>query len=420
MMCGESTQEVARPRHVPQIPLPRWGVGPFRLPSSISIAVAFLLLALVLLAAVSQRLLWPILMPVWPAVVAELGTPTVAPTRTALPTETVTPSPSATPTITSTPTETPTPVVHVVASGDNPGSIALKYGLTIEQVMAANDIRDPRSLRLGQELIIPPIWTPVGSLPRVEVGPTSTPMIYKVQPGDNLGSIAIWAGTTVEEIMRLNNLENPRWLSVGQVLMIPGVNDPIDPPTPAPEVTMAVRIIEPGDSLLGIALEYKTSVDAIMSANHLRDEWLIRAGDSLLVPVGTAAPTPSPTTLPTSTATPGPRYMEPVLLSPANGQYFWSNSEPVLLNWTSVGVLADNDWYVVEVRLPCGDEETVQYGWTRATSWRVPVSLCPGDGTTHRPFRWRVRILRSDRPDVDPAGMAGMSLDSVERTFYWY
>ena len=45
--------------------------------------------------------------------------------------------------------------------------------------------------------------------------------MYKVQAGDTLGSIAIWAGSTVDDIMKANNLKNASWLSVGQTLLIP-------------------------------------------------------------------------------------------------------------------------------------------------------------------------------------------------------
>lgn len=45
--------------------------------------------------------------------------------------------------------------VHVVSSGETLYSIALAYGVTIEDIVAANDLANPDALSLGQELIIP-------------------------------------------------------------------------------------------------------------------------------------------------------------------------------------------------------------------------------------------------------------------------
>jgi LysM repeat protein len=43
----------------------------------------------------------------------------------------------------------------VVAKGDNPVSIARKFKISAEQLLAANKIEDPHKLKIGQKLIIP-------------------------------------------------------------------------------------------------------------------------------------------------------------------------------------------------------------------------------------------------------------------------
>jgi tetratricopeptide (TPR) repeat protein len=45
---------------------------------------------------------------------------------------------------------------HVVQSGDTPSSIARKYGLKLDALMNANPGLDPRRLRVGQTLNLPP------------------------------------------------------------------------------------------------------------------------------------------------------------------------------------------------------------------------------------------------------------------------
>ncbi|MCA9883324.1 MAG: LysM peptidoglycan-binding domain-containing protein [Anaerolineae bacterium] len=45
--------------------------------------------------------------------------------------------------------------VHIVASGDTLYGIALAYGVTVDDIVAANDLANPDALSLGQQLIIP-------------------------------------------------------------------------------------------------------------------------------------------------------------------------------------------------------------------------------------------------------------------------
>jgi hypothetical protein len=45
---------------------------------------------------------------------------------------------------------------YTVRSGENPGSIAQKFGVSTKSLMRINNITDPRKLKIGQKLIIPP------------------------------------------------------------------------------------------------------------------------------------------------------------------------------------------------------------------------------------------------------------------------
>ncbi len=88
-------------------------------------------------------------------------TPTPAPTATiaiaavaATAPPTPTPAPY-TPEPTATPTVTPTPLFHTIATGDSLLTIADRYDLSVAALQEANGILDPRSLQVGQQLIIP-------------------------------------------------------------------------------------------------------------------------------------------------------------------------------------------------------------------------------------------------------------------------
>lgn len=54
------------------------------------------------------------------------------------------------------------PAIHVVVSGDTLYSIALRYGVSMDAIAAANQLDDPNLIQIGQELTIP---VPSGTVP---------------------------------------------------------------------------------------------------------------------------------------------------------------------------------------------------------------------------------------------------------------
>lgn len=87
-----------------------------------------------------------------------------------------TPGPTAaqvtpTPAITAVPA--PTPQVYVVAKGDTMSKIAKKFGVTVEQLLAANlQIKDPNKIKIGDEVKIP---APVPNAGEASPAPVPSP-----------------------------------------------------------------------------------------------------------------------------------------------------------------------------------------------------------------------------------------------------
>jgi LysM repeat protein len=71
-------------------------------------------------------------------------------------------------------------------------------------------------------------------------------------------------------------------------------------PTDTPTPIVVTHVIEKGEMLLSIAMDYGTDVDAIMAANNIDDPTLLQIGQELIIPV---TPTATPAE-PTATATP--------------------------------------------------------------------------------------------------------------------
>ncbi len=100
---------------------------------------------------------------------------------------------------------------------------------------------------------------------------------YIIQPGDTLWKIGIEFGRTVDRITSYNGIGNPNMIYPGQHILIP---PPLIPKTP--EGTPYV--IQPGDTLGKIASEYGTTVDRITSYNGIGNPNIIYAGQEIIIP----------------------------------------------------------------------------------------------------------------------------------------
>jgi len=146
-------------------------------------------------------------------------TPTPTLTPTALP-------PSATPTITDTPlpSETPTPEgprTYTVAVGDTLFSIAEKFGVPMDLLIATNHLTNPSNLGVGTQLIIPAEGAELPTETPIPTGlPRGSKINYTVKTGDSLQSIAAKYNSTAERIATENQMKLTDVLFVGRVLVV--------------------------------------------------------------------------------------------------------------------------------------------------------------------------------------------------------
>jgi LysM repeat protein len=285
-----------------------------------------------------------------------------------------------------------------VIRGDTLSSIADRYGTTVEAIAEANGLPVSTILRVGQQLIIPYPGPTGGPGPEMPVISAGTVITYVVQAGDSLYSIATLYGTTVEVLMMVNGIKDPMLIHIGQELIIAwGTPTPTTTSTPEPTLTPTPE------------------------------------------PTSTPEPTPTPTSTPTSTPTTTPTftpsvtpqpmptptsaypYPAPALLAPADGQVFRGMDAVIVLNWASVGILAEDEWYVLRLRYEAEGVDQPPNVWTKTTSWRVPAGLSPPSDAEARLVRWDVTVMCQTHtaPDGTPAGV-DISLVSDTRGFYWH
>lgn len=97
-------------------------------------------------------------------------------------------------------------------------------------------------------------------------------ILYTIQPGDTLTSIANAYGTTVPVLARLNGLIDPDRIYAGQRIRIPVQMEPVMP---------MVYVVQPGDTLCSIADQFHTTVGRLMRLNGITDPDMIYAGQSI-------------------------------------------------------------------------------------------------------------------------------------------
>ena len=121
------------------------------------------------------------------------------------------------------PTESSGYFTYQIQEGDTLFSIADRFGVTMSTLMGLNPDVTPEVINVGDELTVPgenpasaPAITPTSGFQSV--------IEYEVMSGDTLAAIAARFDTTVDAIVRENNLESPDQIQVGQTLRIPVTN----------------------------------------------------------------------------------------------------------------------------------------------------------------------------------------------------
>ena len=275
------------------------------------------------------------------------------------PTGTVTPTvePTVTPVL---PTPAPNYTVHVVRRGETLLAIAGTYGVTVEEIQAANNLSGVL-IRAGDELIIPSKEPAAQARPTGEVSNFQ----YTVKSGDTIISIALQFGSSVQEILAANGLRENQPIYPGDVLTVP------------------VRQVPP-EVLEGSPAGEPTRPPDVNGLN--------------LGPASTI-------------------YIEPRLIGPPDGATL-PRTEPALLRWISVDVLDPNEWYVLLLYPVSAGAQQVPSIWTKATSYRLDPSFAPAEGES-ADYAWQVSVVR-----VKPGAGAAPTLEAASpsselRRFSW-
>lgn len=301
-------------------------------------------------------------------------------TRTATATANATATPTATPTAPSTqaPSFTPTaaaPLTYEIQAGDTLLAIANQFGITVDELMEANQLtqNDVLALRPGQELIIPSESAAPGSGQSSGTSPQQ-PQTYVVQSGDTPSSIANRFGVSVDALLTVNGLSpsDATRLSTGQVLIIPD-----------------------------------SSSDAGGSSGASASAGASSAANTTTTEAATAASAPPAE----SQNSEGIRVDAPVLRTPQDGESLQcSRSNSLVWNPTPFITLQDN--YVLHLGYVSafdgsGDAEVqwvlAQQSDSTRTSWEMDSEFCSlAPQELGRQWRWYVEVVNESGVSISP------------------
>ena len=113
---------------------------------------------------------------------------------------------------------------HVVARGESIARIAKKNGVTVQDILAANNIpaKEASKIRPGKRLVIPSAAGATKSSSKSNSSSTKS-MTHTISRGESLSTIAKRYGVTVQELCKANNLSSKKAdnIQAGQKLTIP-------------------------------------------------------------------------------------------------------------------------------------------------------------------------------------------------------
>jgi cell wall-associated NlpC family hydrolase len=143
----------------------------------------------------------------------------------------------------------PAESVHVVQAGENLYRIAVNLHVSLDALLAANNMKPDSLILPGQKLVVPagaiqPVVAPVVAGPSAAVTvpvQVATSAIYIVKSGDGLYQIAQKLGVKLDDLLAANGLKITSVIVPGQPLKVPANAKPLTATSPSEAGQQATR-----------------------------------------------------------------------------------------------------------------------------------------------------------------------------------
>jgi LysM repeat protein len=160
--------------------------------------------------------------------------------------------------------EAPVGAIYIVQPNDNLWDIAARFGVALEDLIAANNITDPDQLKAGDQLVIPGLEGIQGVL-------TTEPVLI----GETIQSLSTRHGITPELLAKLNHITSPIELYIGSSLVVPQKEE---------SSPFGKRVaLAQSQSLMELAILNDANPWELAAANNLRGPWIAIPGDVLFL-----------------------------------------------------------------------------------------------------------------------------------------
>lgn len=179
--------------------------------------------------------------------------------------------------------------IYIIQRGDTLSTIATRFSITLNELMAANQIENANFISVGQRLVIPGQEVDSGIL-----------AINILGFGETLQSISRRNQVSLDFLQRINRITTPSELYAGSSLIVPLTED-------AQPLSKRVAV-QPGQSPLEAAILAQSDLWAICSLNALPGTWSLLPGDVYYLPGQPQEGAPAPNGMPPA--------FEQVLVSP--------------------------------------------------------------------------------------------------------
>lgn len=133
---------------------------------------------------------------------------------------------------------------YTVVAGDTLAAIADQYGVSLDELVALNNIADPSFIQVGQVLLIP---SSASSTAGNELASIETTLV-QAEPGETLGALAQRLAQDAAVLASLNRISETQQLFPGQSIHVPA--DAITPEQISPFRFGAVERVSLADTLV--------------------------------------------------------------------------------------------------------------------------------------------------------------------------
>jgi len=160
--------------------------------------------------------------------------------------------------------------LHTVQAGESLGSIANEYELSVDALLAANDLKSA-TIHPGDQLKVPyveAVGGPIEAAPRIPPGFSW----HSLAPGETLSSVASAYGLSVDALVGANP-------TISSLDNLPAGVDLLIPPREGLVITL-----EAGQSLADVVKTYHVDPTVVARANHLRSPFDVQTGMMLFLP----------------------------------------------------------------------------------------------------------------------------------------